>query len=89
MVKKPDVADWFYLPAWTVRTLPRTSSKSSDVGAGGVSWLVFADKGGFGSRLAERLEGDVTTVVPGEGFSNWVTVFTHSTLANGLIMTPY
>src|SRR5205807_8864325 len=71
LAKKPDVAEWFYLPSWT-RSAPLGLSQGADPSALASRWLVFADAHGIGSRLAERLEQagqDVTVVMPGEGFA--------------------
>jgi acyl transferase domain-containing protein len=53
-----EVADWFYVPTWTPRTvtpLPHTTQPAS--------WLVFDDGAGLGKRLAQRLAADGNTVV--------------------------
>jgi amino acid adenylation domain-containing protein len=49
--KKPDIADWFYLPSWK-RSVPKTSDvlETSEV------WLVFVDEYGLGSQLVKQLE---------------------------------
>jgi acyl transferase domain-containing protein len=66
--KRPDPADWTYLPGWRrTRLAPRSSSQSAPR-----SWLLFLDDEGLGRRLGERLAGRgdrVITVIPGEGFS--------------------
>jgi phthiocerol/phenolphthiocerol synthesis type-I polyketide synthase E len=70
LTKKPDVAEWFYLPSWT-RSVPLGLSKADDAETPS-RWLVFADAQGIGSHLAERLEQagqDVTIVMRGEGFA--------------------
>ncbi|HEY9064559.1 MAG TPA: SDR family NAD(P)-dependent oxidoreductase [Burkholderiaceae bacterium] len=53
--KKPDVGDWFHLPAWR-RTLPPPPSPAAEADRG---WLVFADAGGFAEQLAARLTGAI------------------------------
>ncbi|HKX39511.1 MAG TPA: SDR family NAD(P)-dependent oxidoreductase [Burkholderiaceae bacterium] len=53
--KKPDVGDWFHLPAWR-RALPPTTQPTTAADRG---WLVFADAGGFAERLAARLPGAI------------------------------
>jgi acyl transferase domain-containing protein/acyl carrier protein len=56
--KQPDIADWFYSPAWQRADLPVTPPD-------GVArrWLVFLDECGVGAALVERLERAGHTVV--------------------------
>jgi acyl transferase domain-containing protein len=56
--KKPDVADWFYLPTWKQAPLSGNDKQTND------HWLIF-DDGKLGSKLAKRLEaaGDMVTCV--------------------------
>jgi phthiocerol/phenolphthiocerol synthesis type-I polyketide synthase E len=64
--KKPDVADWFYLPAWK-RTLPLSPS-SAELRR----WLIFVDRRGVGAALAQHLgqQGhDVVQVEAGQRFA--------------------
>ncbi len=68
LLKRPDIADWLYLPCWKPSVRPR--AQSSD---GPGSWLLFVDRCAVGADLAERLraEGErVATVEPGSGFHN-------------------
>lgn len=77
--KKPDVADWFYVPTWTAeenphRFLPQQSTrpKPKQGLAQKLCWLVFIDACGLGSQIVKRLEQegqDVITVMVGEQFS--------------------
>lgn len=50
--KRPDIAEWFYLPSWrrteSPELLPQTTTEET-------RWLLFTDKCGVGSSLAERL----------------------------------
>ena len=65
--KRPDVAEWFYLPCWKPSVRPRPGGRT-----GGV-WLLFIDPHGVGKDLARRLRADgedVATVAAGEGFSS-------------------
>jgi len=65
-VKRPNVADWFYTPAWRRAAAPRAEIPKS------ASWLIFADDGGLGDALAERVraaDGQAALVRPGEGFT--------------------
>jgi acyl transferase domain-containing protein len=71
LTKRPDVADWFYLPSWT-RSAPLNLLKRAANTEPPSTWLVFADSCGIGARLAERLEQtgeDVITVTAGEKFA--------------------
>ena len=52
--KLPDVADWVYAPAWK-QSPPRLSLVSAADAESGC-WLIFADEGGLGSRIAAQLE---------------------------------
>jgi acyl transferase domain-containing protein len=66
--KRAALADWFYAPVWKQSPLARPARSVE-----GTSWLLFLDETGFGERLAERLRRDgaeVTTVAPGESFSD-------------------
>jgi NAD(P)-dependent dehydrogenase (short-subunit alcohol dehydrogenase family)/acyl carrier protein len=58
LVKRADIADWFYAPSW--RRMPLINV---DTGSGEKfkHWLIFADNCGFGERLAARLVGDGMT----------------------------
>jgi amino acid adenylation domain-containing protein len=63
--RKPDPADWLYLPAWTRTPL------GAQAPAEPAEWLLLADAAGLGARLAARLERLGHTVVlaeAGEGF---------------------
>lgn len=58
--KKPDIADWFYIPSWK-RSMPPQSFKSAQ----SECWLVFVDECGLGDKIVNRLElegQDVVTV---------------------------
>ncbi|MES1243432.1 MAG: SDR family oxidoreductase [Acidobacteriota bacterium] len=63
--KKPEVRDWFYLPVWNEAELPAPAAGARTEGC----WLVLADGGGLGERLAGKLArhgADVVLVRPGE-----------------------
>lgn len=65
--KKPDIADWFYIPSW--KRSPHLPSKSSQK----LYHLVFIDTLGVGSQVAEQLKfqgHDVVTVGIAEQFTN-------------------
>ena len=66
--KKPEIADWFYLPSWKRSMLPSFNSKLQSQSE---CWLVFVDECGLGTQLARRfqLQGqEVITVKVGEKF---------------------
>jgi acyl transferase domain-containing protein len=64
--KKPDVADWFYLPSWK-----RTLWPAPAAGASNACWLVFKPLEGPLEGLSERLAATGATVItvrPGSAF---------------------
>jgi amino acid adenylation domain-containing protein len=68
--KKPDVADWFYLPHWKPSVSPIVKASSTGAEQSPV-WLVFPDERGFSKRIAEQLEqrgAEVFMVRGGERF---------------------
>lgn len=69
--KKPDIADWFYIPVWK-QSMPPIPPMPNELGAQRSCWLVFSDACGLGSRLVKRLEQmgqDVITVAAGQQFA--------------------
>jgi acyl transferase domain-containing protein/thioesterase domain-containing protein len=67
--RKPDVADWFYLPSWKRTT--QTYSLNGDA-AEPENFLIFSDQCGLGAKLARRLEEmghQVVSVEAGTEFS--------------------
>jgi acyl transferase domain-containing protein len=68
LAKKPDIADWFYLPGWKTAPPPLAAR----LGQGQGSWLLCVDEQGIGAALAERLRQanqPIVTVVAGRSFS--------------------
>ncbi|MDF2970063.1 MAG: hypothetical protein K0R61_513, partial [Microvirga sp.] len=68
-LKKPDVADWFYLPSWKRTRAPLLIRRQA---ADASSWLVFADDCGLSSQLVKRLEQlgrPVTMVMASDRFA--------------------
>ncbi|MGH7998765.1 MAG: type I polyketide synthase, partial [Brasilonema sp.] len=68
--KKPNIADWFYVPVWKHSILPQPVKSEQQVEKKSC-WLVFADTGRVSAEIAQRLEGtshDVITVLQGEQF---------------------
>ncbi|HVR06603.1 MAG TPA: SDR family NAD(P)-dependent oxidoreductase, partial [Thermoanaerobaculia bacterium] len=63
-----DPADWFHVPVWKRAPWPRADAGRLVA----APWLVLADAGGLGERLARRLEeagATVTLVTAGERFA--------------------
>ncbi|MBD0347257.1 MAG: methyltransferase, partial [Coleofasciculus sp. Co-bin14] len=70
--KKPDIAEWFYIPSWKRFMPPKPLQLGSQV-ALPRCWLVFVDECGLGTQIVRRLElegQDVITVRVGERFSS-------------------
>ncbi|MCC5624268.1 SDR family NAD(P)-dependent oxidoreductase [Nostoc sp. CHAB 5715] len=64
--KKPNIADWFYIPSWKRSDYKALKSKQK------LCWLVFVDATGVGSQIAKKLntEGhEVITVTVGQQFT--------------------
>ena len=53
--KKPDIAEWFYVPSWkrspALKQFVRTVCMEESL-----SWLLFVDECGLGSKLSKQLE---------------------------------
>ncbi len=65
--KKPDIADWFYMPSW--KRTASTTVYNANAFTAPLCWLVFMDECGLGSQLVKRLQRlgqDVITVTVGE-----------------------
>jgi acyl transferase domain-containing protein len=60
--KKPDIADWFYVPSWkrSVRPKPFEAGNPADDPQ---SWLVFMDDYGLGEALVTRLAAQSQRVI--------------------------
>jgi len=68
--KKPDVAEWFYVPSWKRADLSITFEQASPADQE-THWLLFTDGDGLGAQMAERLEQKgqkVVTVAVGTRF---------------------
>ncbi|MCC5621261.1 type I polyketide synthase [Nostoc sp. CHAB 5715] len=52
--RKPDIADWFYVPRWKEST-PLELLKKGELLEQKSCWLVFVDSYGVGSEIAEQL----------------------------------
>ncbi len=71
LVRKPDVADWFYVPSWKRSALGApVTSRASLAGAqrDGDAWLLFADSNGLAAAVAPLLGGFPVTIVAAESF---------------------
>ncbi|MEM9538585.1 MAG: SDR family NAD(P)-dependent oxidoreductase [Cyanobacteria bacterium P01_E01_bin.42] len=49
--KNPELADWFYVPAWKRSVLPAIATDSPQG-----SWVIFSDSSGLGTALGQRLQ---------------------------------
>ncbi|MBW4673824.1 MAG: SDR family oxidoreductase [Desmonostoc geniculatum HA4340-LM1] len=69
--KKPDIADWFYVPRWKEST-PVEVFQHEKLLEEKLSWLIFVDSYGVGAEIAERLKQqsqDVIFVRVGDEFA--------------------
>ncbi|MCF2149905.1 SDR family oxidoreductase [Desmonostoc muscorum LEGE 12446] len=69
--KKPDIADWFYVPRWKEST-PVEVFQHEKLLKEKLSWLIFVDSYGVGAEIAERLKQqsqDVIFVRVGDKFA--------------------
>ncbi|MCC5603391.1 type I polyketide synthase [Nostoc favosum] len=68
--KKPDIADWFYLPLWK-QSIPSVLLKQKELVTQKSCILVFIDECGLGKELVKRLQfdgHDVITLKQGSRF---------------------
>ncbi len=71
LFKKPDPADWLYVPFWKPSVTP-VRSATEILAQENSCWLVFLDSCGLGAQIAERLmqeEQEVITISIGEQFA--------------------
>ncbi|BDA68763.1 beta-ketoacyl synthase [Calothrix sp. PCC 7716] len=69
--KKPDIADWFYIPYWKP-SLPPVQIEHQELASDQSCTLVFIDECGLGSKLfkgLKRQNQDIITVKIGEKFA--------------------
>ncbi len=69
--KKPDIADWFYIPTWKQSTPPQLLQQIDLVNQKS-RWLVFVDECGLAEQIVKRLEQEhqeVLQVKVGETFA--------------------
>lgn len=69
--KKPEIADWFYVPSWR-RSVPAELLREHEWATENLCWLIFADECGVGSQVASRLRQSgqsVVVVKAGPGFT--------------------
>ncbi|KYC36591.1 polyketide synthase [Scytonema hofmannii PCC 7110] len=69
--KKPDIADWFYIPFWKP-SLPPARLEQQELAAQKSCTLVFLDECGLGTKLVEQLQQqnqDIITVTVGAEFT--------------------
>ncbi len=53
--KKPDIADWFYIPRWK-ESIPPEFLQQDKLLEEKSCWLIFVDTSGVGAEIAERLK---------------------------------
>lgn len=70
--KKPDIADWFYIPFWKP-SLPPVQTQEREIVSNKCCTLIFIDECDLGCKLVNRLEEtqnqDIITVKIGEKFT--------------------
>nr|WP_144871616.1 transposase [Hyella patelloides] len=72
--KKPDIADWFYVPSW--KQSPLINSVNLILQS---SWLLFIDESDIGTKIAARLQKEgqeVITVKIGDKFTKDSNTYT-------------
>ncbi len=62
LVRKPDVADWFYVPSWKRSALGASAQGPGD------AWLLFADANGLAAAVAPLLGSFPVTIIAAERF---------------------
>ncbi len=70
LLKKPNIADWFYVPSWR-RSAPHSPVEALELADREAPWLLFVDECGLGNQMTRRLEQmgqDVICVAMGEEF---------------------
>lgn len=68
--KKPDMADWFYIPSWKRTALPAHNANALTEAS---CWLVFTDECGLSSQLIQQLQQNnqkIITVKAAEQFTH-------------------
>ncbi|NEO35010.1 MAG: alpha/beta fold hydrolase [Moorea sp. SIOASIH] len=66
----PSYGDWLYEIAWRPKDI-NVSDVSSDISTSSTTWLIFADKGGFGETLVQQLEAKpdrILLISPGSSY---------------------
>jgi malonyl CoA-acyl carrier protein transacylase/NAD(P)-dependent dehydrogenase (short-subunit alcohol dehydrogenase family)/acyl carrier protein len=68
--KKPDIADWFYIPNWERSSFPLFSLQE-DIDTKSTCWMFFMDERGIGERLVKKFgkNNNVIIVKVGPVFS--------------------
>jgi len=70
--KKPDLADWFYLPSWKRSPLPEKRLSIASEAEQELCWLVFIDAWAIGAEVVKRLQlqgKNVITITAGKEFA--------------------
>jgi acyl carrier protein/NAD(P)-dependent dehydrogenase (short-subunit alcohol dehydrogenase family) len=61
--RKPDIADWFYIPSWKPSPLLKKITDTTRESPGQPHWLVFIDETGLGARLVNHMQQQGQEVV--------------------------
>lgn len=67
--KRPDIAEWFYVPSWKRIPLAHPDGQHQT----SAPWLLFCDRYGVGAQLANQLQArgiEVFTIVEGRQFAS-------------------
>ncbi|MCP4699597.1 MAG: amino acid adenylation domain-containing protein, partial [Gammaproteobacteria bacterium] len=82
--KKPDIADWFYVPYWKPSVLPVTA-EPENLG----SWLVFEDACGLGSQLIKKLKSQGREIITVKTASAFTRLSDHDYAINPRLSADY
>ncbi|MEK8021142.1 MAG: KR domain-containing protein, partial [Candidatus Parabeggiatoa sp.] len=61
--KRPDIADWFYIPSWKRSALLPPNRYEENQVTSQHNWLVFVDEYGLGSDIVKQLEHEGQNVI--------------------------
>jgi len=73
--KKPDIADWFYLPGWQETMLPTSASQEQRKQR--APYLIFLDSTGIGEQIADRLAQDDCSLICVEAGTQFAKINAH------------
>jgi acyl transferase domain-containing protein/thioesterase domain-containing protein len=84
LAKKPNIADWFYVPYWKPSVLSAIA-EPKNLG----SWLVFEDACGLGSQLVKKLEQQGKEIITVKIGSAFVKLSDHDYALNPQLSSDY